>query len=308
MIGNRQGHRYLDLPHFVEGAGTIRMLRPSRQILRFLNFIVLVLVISTLAGGIASAQRRSRVKFRSKALKGKVVAVGPSAIQVQEQREGGLWTIAPVDASQVEFIGLAKKGWVDKGMIVRVNGTFDKKGIAAEPVDLVQVFTPREEFDIGAEFQGEGKPDRNQPQEYLVAGVVKRIADGKVAVSTGKKLFTFEIADDAKVEVDLFNVLDWVQVGDKVDSKLKYVNQGEGLIETATIKSQTTLVAVEKAPKRKRRSRRSRKAELKAAAENAEVAEVAETADGDEPASKPSSDTKPTKDGSGKKDESTEGA
>ena len=284
------------------------MLRPSRQVLRFLNFIVLVLVITTLSGGIASAQSRSRVKFRSKVLKGKVVAIAPSAIKVQDHKEGGVWTIAPVDASQIEFVGSAKKGWVDKGMIVRVAGTFDRKGIAAEPVDLVQVFTPREEFDIGAEFQGEGKPDRNQPQEWLVAGVVKRIADGKVAISTGKKLFTFEIAEDAKVEVDLFNVLDWVQIGDKVSSKLKYVNQGEGLIESATIESQTTLVAVEKAPKRKRRSRRSRKAVQEAAAENANAAEVAETVDGDEPASRTSSDTKPAKDGSGKKDESTEGA
>ena len=306
MIGNRQGYRYLDLPHFVEGAGTIRMLRPPRQIIQLSYFVVLVLLTATLFADIASAQsrrRRNTAKLRSKSLKGKVVAIAPGAIQVQDEREGNVWVIAPVDASQVEFIGSANKNWVDKGMIVRVSGTFDKKGIATEPVELVQVFTPREESDIGAEFQGEGKPDRDQPQEYLIAGVIKRIVEGKVAVSTGKKLFTFEIADDAKVEVDLINVLDWVQVGDKVSSKLKYVNPGEGLIETATIESQKKLVAVAKAPKRKRRSRRSRKAE-----QEEEAAQAVEADGSEEPASGESSDADSAKDGSDKKSDSTEGA
>ena len=180
----------------------MRSVSNNRRLKAFTTCLLFLAFVTLVGPDAVGQRRRSRVpKPKTKKGKGKVIAIQNELLQVQDIRSGDLWVISPIAASEVEFNASAGKDWIRKGMAVRVTATFDQKGMAVEPVDLVQVFTPVSDDDVGAALQAE-KPDRDVPQEYLIAGYIKRIDDeGKLTVHTGKKQFTFAIKDEAEVEV-----------------------------------------------------------------------------------------------------------
>ena len=232
----------------------------AKQAIPRLAWFGVLMAVAMMLVNVGMAQRSTSVKPKTKKGKGKIVGIAPNAVQIQDTNKGEVWVIAPVPTSQIEFLAEAEKGWLARGMVARVTGTFDKKGMATEPVSLVQVFTPRPDYPMGAFWQGTGKPDRNAPQEFLVAGMIKRIDEGKYTIDGGRRQFTFQLADDASVEVDLLNDLEWIQENDRIRFDLKYFVPGEGMIAWAKIEGSNTLAAPVQ-PSRKRRRRRRRRSD-----------------------------------------------
>ena len=140
----------------------------------------------------------------------------------------------------VTFSGAAEKTFLRMGMFVEFRAKVSKKGVVAEPVANLTVFTPSEARPpgvdpdgaagggVGALF-GEGKEEKKpDPKEkkaaklkgddtvYRVAGAISTIGKvGDVTVSADGAQVKFNLAEGCKISVDT-NDLSFVSPGDKV--------------------------------------------------------------------------------------------
>ena len=203
---------------------------------------------------------------------GRITAVGPGALQVTKQGEPTPWVLKPSPtATEISFTATADPSWLARKMIVRVEGNFDRKGTAQEPIERVQVFTPRPAYQVGV-WDAEGRPPKPQktPQPLMVAGGITRIDGQEVTVRAGKRTFRFQLGTAARVEVDLLGDLRWVRAGDEVEFSAKYLIPGQGVASKLVVSSAVPL----KAPPQRRSSRRSRAASSANAAPRDRVPEA----------------------------------
>jgi hypothetical protein len=140
----------------------------------------------------------------------------------------------------VSFTGTAEPSFVKPGMWVRFQTKLSRRGDAAEPIDSVEVFTPREGYQAGVyadaasggsgnaanlfgdDPQPEAKPKtkpkaNDEDTVYTVAGQVSKISrSGELTINAAGTSVKAKLADEAKVRLDMA-VLTFLREGDKIE-------------------------------------------------------------------------------------------
>lgn len=155
---------------------------------------------------------------------------------------GDQWLIQVQAArpQDVSFTGTAEPGFVKPGMWVRFQTKLSRRGDAAEPIDSLEIFTPREGYQAGvfsdaaigggsagaAELFGEEpKPEAKKPKPkandedtvYTVAGQVSKISRlGELSINAAGTSVKAKLADEAKVRLDMAD-LSFLRAGDKIE-------------------------------------------------------------------------------------------
>ena len=135
---------------------------------------------------------------------------------------------APDSPAGLTFVATAKPPFLKPGMLVRFTGMFGPTGIAAAPIQKVELFQPvaaaalphhiRESFTPGVhgDRNAKGKPQQQAIAKYTVVGALRGLtANGILGVQAGKVPLQVQLASDATFEIR-FNNLALAQEGDPV--------------------------------------------------------------------------------------------
>jgi len=179
----------------------------------------IVAVVAVLVNVSASAQENAqRENVRALAT---IKGVRPGLLAVVND-EGDQWLVK-VDArpQDIKFVASAKQEWLRPGMIVRFKNTFDRKGKPLASVQQLEVISIRSDTKLGlipeSKFGGPAKalfsnqepePKKQTPAKtavFTVAGKLQAIKDGKIVVVAGQRAVRSELAENAKISVDLAN-------------------------------------------------------------------------------------------------------
>lgn len=204
-------------------------------------------------------------------LTGKLTAAQPPLIKIKPEKGNQEWTIR-VDSKPDEIIvrGEAEKGWVRPGMFVHFEASLDKKGFGQAAVSEVSVFTPTPQLEMGVTEQGalpelgsESSEESTESSDeevakYTVVGRLSGVArDGKWSVTAGKAKVTVEVAEDAKISVELPDPR-LIRMGDTVKGTVHYYNQGVGILKGEVEIEAAEPFAAPEDPREARRKSRSR--------------------------------------------------
>lgn len=204
-------------------------------------------------------------------LTGKLTAAQAPLIKLKPEKGNQEWTIR-VDSKPTEIIvrGEAEKAWVRPGMFVHFEATLDKKGFGQSAVSEVSVFTPTPQLELGVtesggvpDFASDGSEEATESSgeevsKYTVVGRLSGVArDGKWSVSAGKAKVTVEVAEDAKISVELPDPR-LIRIGDTVKGTVHYYNQGVGVLKGEVEVEAAEPFAAPEDPREARRNRRSR--------------------------------------------------
>lgn len=254
-----------------------------RQIARFLaaaSFSLAVLVLSLPAHaqnpnqpqqGMPNFNGRPGQKQERTNLTGTLTAAQAPLIKLKPEKGNQEWTIR-VDSKPEEIIvrGEAEKGWVRPGMFVHFEATLDKKGVGQSAVSQVSVFTPTPQLELGVteqaalpDFSSAGSEEATESTgeevaKYTVVGRLSGVArDGKWSVTAGKAKVTVEVAEDAKISVELPDPR-LIRMGDTVKGTVYYYNQGVGVLRGDVEVEAAEPFAAPEDPREARRNRRTR--------------------------------------------------
>ncbi|MBC7855582.1 MAG: hypothetical protein IAF94_19300 [Pirellulaceae bacterium] len=170
---------------------------------------------------------------------GTIKGVAPGVLQIATG-EGDTWLLKlEAKPQDVTFSGTAEKSFLRPGMFVEFRAQVSKKGVVAEPVASLTVFTPSEGRPPGVDPDGAGGGDGalfNEPKDekkpepkakkstrlqaddtiYRVAGAISKVGRaGDLTVSAGGAQVKFNLAEDCKISVEV-NDLSFVSIGDKI--------------------------------------------------------------------------------------------
>ncbi len=207
-------------------------------------------------------------------LAGTLTAAQAPLIKLKPEKGNQEWTIR-VDSKPTEIVvrGEAEKGWVRPGMFVHFEAILDKKAVGQSPVAEVSVFTPTPQIELGVTEQG-ALPDfssagseeptdssENETSKFTVVGRLSGVSrDGKWSVSAGKAKVTVEVAEDAKISVELPDPR-LIRIGDTVKGTVYYYNQGVGVLKGEVEVEAAEPFPAPEDPRESRRNRRSREKE-----------------------------------------------
>lgn len=194
-------------------------------------------------------------------------------------REDGVEVMVqlPDDIASFAFVAEAKPAFLQRGNLVRFSGAFGPTGMAAAPIQKVEVFQPvpvqqlrghaREGF-----VPGIYPADRNAPKkpvamaQYKIVGNLMGInAAGIMIVQAGKQPLQVPLAQDATFELR-YNNLKLAKNGDAVAVSGFYQPPDDTKVKADRIAITTDRVygeANEATPKRSRRTRRDAAADEK---------------------------------------------
>ena len=185
-------------------------------------------------------------------LSGTMKGAAPGVIQVATEA-GDMWLLKIEARPQdVTFAGTAEKSFLRTGMFVEFRAQVSKRGVVAEPVANLVVFTPSDARppgvdadnvggaggDLFTEPKEEKKPDPKEKKAraktddtvYRVAGAISKVGrGGDITVSAGGAQVKFNLAEDCKISVEI-NDLSFVSPGDKVNVEGRFIKArpGEG--------------------------------------------------------------------------------
>ncbi|MBI1248369.1 hypothetical protein GC197_11100 [bacterium] len=190
--------------------------------------------------GIPNFQGKPGEKPKKLDLVGRLTAAQAPLIKVKPEKANEEWVIrVESKPDEISVKGEAERGWVKPGMFVTFDATLDKKGMGQEPIGEVSVFAPGPTIQLGvteaaaAGFSAEGE-ESAAPAESAKYNVVGRLSgvskDGKWSVTAGRAKVTVEVAEDAKISVDLPDPR-LIRIGDTVKGSVTYFNQGAGILK-----------------------------------------------------------------------------
>lgn len=232
--------------------------------------------------GMPNFNGRPGQKQERTSLSGKLTAAQAPLIKLKPEKGNQEWTIR-VDSKPDEIVirGEAEKGWVRPGMFVHFEATLDKKGVGQSAVSEVSVFTPTPQIELGVteqgalpDFSSTGSEEATESSgeevaKYTVVGRLSGVArDGKWSVSAGKAKVTVEVAEDAKISVELPDPR-LIRIGDTVKGSVYYYNQGVGILKGEVEVEAAEPFAAPEDPREARRKNRSREKEAPANAAEA---------------------------------------
>lgn len=132
----------------------------------------------------------------------------------------------PDDLSSFQFNATAKAPFLQRGMFVRLTGTFNVNGMAVEPIKSVTIFQPVSTANMAGHSKQKFKPgvysaNRHAPKQPAVVGKYEVVGNligmnpAGLMVQAGKRRVQVPLAGDAKLSIQ-FNNLNLAQPGDKV--------------------------------------------------------------------------------------------
>jgi len=208
-------------------------------------------------------------------LTGQLTAAMAPLIKLKPTKGNQEWTIR-VDSDPKEIIvrGEAEKGWVRPGMFVHFEATLDKKGVGQSEVSDVSVFTPTQQIQMGVtqqaglpDFSSAGSEEEStestgeEVAKYTVVGRLTGVSrDGKWSVAAGKAKVTVDVADDAKISVELPDPR-LIRLGDTVKGTVHYYNQGLGVMKGEVEVEAAQPFEAPEDPREARRNRRNKEKE-----------------------------------------------
>ena len=227
-----------------------------------------------LAGGVAVCQQRElpRENVRAKA---KIKGVRPGLLAVVTE-DGDQWLVK-VDAKpqDISFVASASPQWLQRGMLVKFQNTFDKKGKPLDTVRQLEVISVRADTKLGlvpvAKFgeaaklfsdEDESSKKKKAPNSmaFSVAGTLRGYKDGKMLVAAGRTLVQSQLGDKAKISV---NVSDYslAREGDAIDlSGWYYAGRKDRVFANRiTISASRTLGEPESQPEPKKKQSPNKK-------------------------------------------------
>lgn len=217
------------------------------------------------AGAVPNFNGQPGQKQERISIDGKLTAAQGKFIQVAHNDNQPWYIRVDSKPDQIIVRGEAEKDWVRPGMFVTFEAVLDKRGNGQAPVSQATVFTPTPEIQLGIteagalpSFGEENAAPAEPTAETATYTVVGRLTnvgrDGRWNVTAGRDRAAVEIADDAKISVELPDPT-LIRIGDTVKGTAVYYNQGAGIFKD--------LVEVEAAqpfaaPEEKKRPRRGR--------------------------------------------------
>lgn len=209
--------------------------------------------------------------------KGKLKSFQRGVLVVTRDDDTEMMVQLPEDASAFQFIATAKPAFLQRGAMVRFEGTFNQSGVPMAPVERVELFQPingkvpghsRQNFIPGVHAD---RRARSQPPQavakYTVVGALMGLdASGMMMVQAGNRPVRVQLTPDAKLEIR-FNSLALAQEGDPISVAGFYQPPDETKVKADRVTITTDRVYGEPSapPKRssRRRSRRTDDAEDK---------------------------------------------
>ncbi|PQO31521.1 hypothetical protein [Blastopirellula marina] len=194
-------------------------------------------------------------------------------IKLTPEKGGQDWEIL-VDSkpNEITIRGEAEKGWVRQGMLVTFDATVDKKGIGQQPVSELSVFAPGPSIVMGVTeasslptlgSDGGDKGSEEETSKVTVVGRLTSIArDGRWNVAAGRAKVLVEVAEDAKIKVELHEP-SLIQIGDKIKGTVWFTNEIQGTMKGEVEIEAAKPFAAPEDPKEARRKGRQKKKEDK---------------------------------------------
>jgi hypothetical protein len=205
---------------------------------------VALLALSPAAAPAQNKERPGVPERQNLSLDGVLQGIQQGLLQVVS--DGGEPWLIKVEArpDAVIYQASADAGWLQPGMYVQFEGTFNKHGKSTAPISQLTVFTPNESTPIGAfpdraEAAGgelfadtrpeppKARPKQPETLSLKVAGRVAGVEQRKIRVAAGDAVVEAELAEKADIAVDLNNIV-LARPGDKVSVNGWYVQKGQG--------------------------------------------------------------------------------
>lgn len=203
--------------------------------------------------------------------KGKLKGFQRGVLAVTREDGTDVMVQPPDDIANFNFVATAKPAFLQRGSLVRFSGAFGPTGMAAAPIEKVEVFQPvnvqqvqghaRERF-----IPGVYPADRHAQQrpaamaKYNVVGNLMGInAMGVMMVQAGKQPLQVQLSQNASFELR-FNNLNLAKEGDEVSVAGFYQPPDDTKVKAERVTITTDRVygepVAEEPPKRRTRGRR----------------------------------------------------
>ena len=189
----------------------------------------------------------------------------------------------PTQIYKFQFIAEAKAPFLRQGAPVRFQGTFNRQGVAQEPVTKVELFQPvkgKMPGHVRQKFQPGVYPDKREAKQQAETGIAKCEVVGTLVaidptgvmmVRAGKVPVRAPLADKVKYEIR-YNNLDLAKPGDSIRVAGFYNPPDKTKVVADTVKITTDRVygdsASTEADGNERRSKRRRKTRKNTRAED----------------------------------------
>jgi hypothetical protein len=142
----------------------------------------------------------------------------------------------------ISLHGTAEPNWLRPGMLVRFSALMNKRGEAQEPVRELFVFTARPEYQIGIFPENKfglgagagptrGRRAKDTVSNYLVAGRLKSLKNGKLTIVAGRATAKVTLAEDAVIKVDLLGDYRLARPGDTVEFSGQFLEKGRAIVK-----------------------------------------------------------------------------
>lgn len=253
------------------------MFRHSPSLALSCALVTLLTVSPLLAQAPGFQGQAAQKKPEKKEISGKLADARGKYIKLTPEKGGEDWVIL-VDSkpNEITIRGEAEKGWVRQGMLVTFDATVDKKGVGQEAVSEISVFPPGPSIVMGV-TQADALPTlgddggSSSTEETATVTVVGRLTsiarDGRWNVTAGRAKVLVEVAEDAKIKVELHEP-SLIQIGDKVKGTVWYTSEKDATMKgEVEIEAAKPFTAPEDPKEARRKSRQQKKEEQEAEAE-----------------------------------------
>ena len=198
--------------------------------------------------------------------KGTLKGVQRGVLQITRDDGTEVMVQLPASATGFTFVAEAKPQFLQRGMLVRFSGSFAPNGVAAAPIDKVEIFQPinlqgvpghaRDRFTPGVHPADRRAKKPVGVAKYTIVGSLMGInGNGAVMVQAGKIPVVAPLAKQATFQIR-FNNLNLAQEGDAVSVAGFYEPPDDTKIRGDVITVSTDRVYGEAGEKNNRRSRR----------------------------------------------------
>lgn len=238
-----------------------------------LHVVVAVVLMNALV--FAQEKNGERENVRTK---GTIKGVRPGLLAVVSDEGDQILVKVEARPQDISFVAKAKPEWLQPGMLVRFKNTFDRKGKPLGAVQQLEVISVRNDTKLGlipeSKFSGAAKglfsnaePEtkKQAPAKtaaFTVAGKLRTIKGGKMVVMAGRTAVQSNLADDAKISVDLADY-SLASQGDKVQiNGWRYASQKNRVVaRQLSISSERKLGDEVESKKKTKKSARPKKKE-----------------------------------------------
>jgi hypothetical protein len=174
---------------------------------------------------------------------GTIEAVAVGRIQVLSD-SNQLWIIAVTQKTNVQVTGEASADILRPGMFVQLRADVDKRGVAADKIGELTIFTPSQQKAPGVIHQpgGEGLNPDGFPAgkaaaggSSTVRGKITSYKKNKLQIQVDKGMVICELSDNPKIHLDLADY-SLARKGDKIKAQCLKMAGSTGPVQAMQVK------------------------------------------------------------------------